>query len=371
MNHYIENIAAKNLHLMEVIQPRLASRFEPAPQHILPAQRGLQSFVSKDREPANAADRYSQDHDDRDASDHYSPDRYARVAARNIVGSSSALEVRDPDPSGHESIVETEKSFSSPVRGEGDTPASFEVARQTPSAPEEMTSGRSSIYRFSGLASPPETAPVPGTVQKVLEKNGLENRPPMEGPAPFAPTEEEQISRELSYGGKSTERITSDGRRSDKIVLFPSKEEKPVFPEQKPNLDLKSLDRLASRIVQREEEIMPIASIEVNEKKSGESGAKRDIRHKVVEPIAGIKPLMPSISPVMAASQPNAKSYFGPKRNEISEKVAKPETSASVQVTIGRIEIRAAPATTTPQRKRTEPPVMSLKDYLKNKRGSL
>ena len=64
-------------------------------------------------------------------------------------------------------------------------------------------------------------------------------------------------------------------------------------------------------------------------------------------------------------------SYFRPKRNEISDKVAKPETSAPVQVTIGRIEIRATPETAKPQRKRADPPVMSLEDYLKNKSGSL
>lgn len=362
MNHYLKNIAAKNLHLMDVIMPRLASRFEPASRHSLPAEWGLQSFVGKDIEPMNAEDRYSHDHNDRDPSDHFSPDHYARVAVRNIVRSSPALAVRSPDSSGHESIFETESARAAGLQSQqyrsmppiSETKTSFRA--------EEIAFDRSSVSR---LASPAETSPAPGTVQKTTKEIELKHRPPLEG---SAPTREEQIFREPGHKMKSARRRTSERPRPDGNVSLLSQEEKPVSPEQESNLSLKSVDRLASGIEPREEEIIPAALIEVNEKKSG---AKHDIRHKIIEPIASIKPLMPSISPVMVAAVSNSKSYFGPKRNEISEKVAKPETSASVQVTIGRIEIRAMPATATPQRKRTEPPVMSLEDYLKNKRGSL
>ena len=65
--------------------------------------------------------------------------------------------------------------------------------------------------------------------------------------------------------------------------------------------------------------------------------------------------------------QPRVKSYYEPKRWKM-EKVEKPEAMAPVQVTIGRIEIRATTASAPRQRIRADPPVMSLEDYLKIKR---
>ncbi len=363
MNHYLKNIAAKNLNLMEVIQPRLASRFEPAPQHILPAQKSLQSSVSRNGEYI-AEDEYAQDND---ASNHYALNNHAKVTAKNLVRSRPALVAGDPDSHGPETLVETESTgaarpqspqkrsmppisekrmpFSSSGQAEGDMQANFETSRQPslPSEGEGMTSDRSSILRFSGLASSRKTAPAREMVQKAIEKIGLEYQISPEEPSPFAPIEEKTIPLSIPEG-------------------------KHVSPEQKTDLILKVVDRSASKIGQRKEEVMPHVSIEKNEQKSG---TEHGIRQKTGELIAGTKPSKPLVSPGMVAAQPYVKSYFRSEGNGILDMVAKPETSASVQVTIGRIEIRATPATATPQRKRADHPVMSLEDYLKIKRGSL
>ena len=342
MNHYIKSIAAKNLHLMEVIQPRLASRFEPTSQRFLPDERSLHNSMSRDVEPTNSADQFAQDHD---ASNHYAPDSYTKVAARNIVvRSSPALAAGNPDSPGPEALVEKEP-FSSSGQAEGDMQANFETSRQPslPSEGEGMTSDRSSILGFSGLASSRKTAPAREMVQKVIEKIGLEYQISPEEPSPFAPIEE-------------------------KIIPLSIPEGKHVSPKQKTDLILKAVDRSAYKIGQRKEEVMPHVSIDKNEQKSG---TEHGIRQKSRELIAGTKPSKPSVSPGMVAAQPHVKSYFRSEGNEILDKVAKPETSAPVQVTIGRIEIRATPATATPQRKRADHPVMSLEDYLNIKRGSL
>jgi hypothetical protein len=377
MNHYIKSIAAKNLHLMEVIQPRLASRFEPTPQRFLPAESSLRKSVSRDVEPINSADQFAQDHE---ASNHYAPDSYTRVAARNIALRSPAA--GNPDSPGPEALVDAESTvaarpqrkqdrtiqpifapkerFSSLGQGDGDLQANFETSRQSSLPSAGMISDRSSILGFSGLVSSPETAPALEAVQKVTGNIGLENRSSREEPSPSATSEEEQTSRKLSYERKSTSR-TSEGTRPEEIVPISD-------PEQKQNLSLKAVDLPVIRIMQREEEIVPMASIEDIEKKRGIVGG---VRHETVVPIARIKPLSQPVSPGMVAAQPYVKSYFKKERNKILDRAAKPEQAAPVQVTIGRIEIRATPTTAIPQRKHAEPSVMSLEDYLKIKRGSL
>ncbi len=377
MNHYIKSIAAKNLHLMEVIQPRLASRFEPTPQRFLPAESSLRNSVSRDVEPINSLDQFAQDCE---ASNHYAPDSYTKVAARNIVSRSPAA--GNPDSPGPEALVDVESTgaarpqrkqdrtiqpisepkerFSSSGQREGDWQANFETSRQSSLPLKGTSSDRSSILGFSGLVSSPETAPSLETVQKVTGNIGPEYRSSPEEPSPSAHFEEEQTSRKLSYERKSTRR-TSEGPRPEKIVPI-------SVPEQNQNLSLKVVSLPVSRIMQREEEIVPMASIEDIEKKRGATGG---IRHETVVPIARIKPLTQPVSPGMVAAQPYVKSYFKQELNKILDMAAKPELAAPVQVTIGRIEIRATPTTAIPQRKHAEPSVMSLGDYLKIKRGSL
>lgn len=382
MSHYLKNIAAKNLNLTEVIRPRLASRFEPAPKHILPAERSLQG---PDGEPAIALHVYAQDND---ASNYNSLDNHAKATAKNLVRSRSALADQDPDSSGPATLAETESNrarrpqssqkrsmlpiyerkmpFSPSVQSEGDMQANFETARLNFLPPEEITSGHSSISGSFGMASSPGTDNAREMVQKAKEKIGREYQTSPQEPSPFAPIEEDQTTSRLGNEMKSTGR-TSRGPRQEQIVSLSIPEGKQVSSE-KTDLILKVVDRSISEIRQRKEEVASHGSIEKNEQKIG---TERSIRQKTAELIAGLKPLMPLVSPGMVAAQPYVKSYFKQEGNEIPYKVANPENSAPVQVTIGRIEIRATPATATPQRKRADPPVMSLEDYLKIKRGSL
>jgi hypothetical protein len=200
-------------------------------------------------------------------------------------------------------------------------------------------------------------------VRKAERKAGRERRPEPEEAAHFAPVEEEHPSKEPVRLKKLTARRTSNGFQPEETVLPSIPEEKRISMKQEP--DPEPVDRLAPRIIRPEAGIVPLGSLGENEKKRGiEDG----IGHKNVEPNTGIKPSVPSASSGMIRVQPRVKSYFEPKRNEMSEKVEKPETVAPVQVTIGRIEIRATTASAPRQRIRADPPVMSLEDYLKIKR---
>jgi hypothetical protein len=384
MNHFLNNIAAKNLHMMDVIKPRLASRFEPGSHHTLPAYKNFQSYVSGDDRPSNAAD---QNAPDRYAADQDAFDRYAKVSARNIARSSPAPAAEDSDSSGHETIDQAEsikatrlrsqpyrnlspitepnKPFSSSGQIHANIPATLKTVRHMPSASSEVTkSDRSLISESSGMVSSHQTSPEPRMVQKVVEKARSEH--PFLEPMPFTSVEEKQISGEPGVEQKPIKKRTLETKRPEGIVLLAPGEEEQVSTEQK--ADRKALDRPAPKNMRLQEEIVPTISVEEN----GKIGAmKNGIRHKTGEPNNSIKPLTSSASPGMVVAQPYVKSHLRPKRDELSDKATKPELAAPVQVTIGRIEIRATPATAAPQRKRTEPPVMSLEDYLKIKRGSL
>jgi hypothetical protein len=327
MNHYLQNIAAKNLHQIEVIQPRLASRFEPEPHHILPAYRNFQTSVRGDDGPSNVSDLYNRDHY---ASNHYASDNQQEVTTRNMPRSSPALEAEDLDSSGHETLIEivsakapglnspqyrhqqpiskTIEPFSS-SQSQADMPANRETVRSTSSLLGGNTPDLPSIPASSRMVSPHQTAPDIKIAQKAIRKSRPEHQPLSEEPMPFAPVEERQTAGEPNHERKAIKRRTWESRRPQKIVPLAVVREEQMSMEHKPNL--KALDR------------------------------------------------------------PAVMSYFGTKQNEILGKLLKPETTASVQVTIGRIEIKATPEAATSQRKRAEPPVMSLEDYLKIKRGSL
>lgn len=387
MNNYLKNIAAKNLHVMEVIQPRLAARFEPVLHHALPISWSLQNSLQGDDGPSCAADGHPQDPGELNQYPlNLQPGVVARQdVARKMVRSIPNIAAREQGLSGQDPSAEIGSSRKTGQEGrqrrqrnsmqtlselkelsiqpelrEYATPNALDSARIIPQ-PEETTSRRSSIFASSRMANPSETSPELREVRKAERKAGRERRPEPEEAAPFVPVEEEHPSKEPVRLKKLTARRTSNGFQPEETVLPSIPEEKRVSMKQEP--DPEPVDRRAPRIIRPEAENVPLGSIGENKKKGIEDGIGR----KNVEPNIGIKPSVPSASSGMIRVQPRVKSYYEPKRWKMEE-VEKPEAMASVQVTIGRIEIRATTASAPRQRIRADPPVMSLEDYLKIKR---
>lgn len=82
-------------------------------------------------------------------------------------------------------------------------------------------------------------------------------------------------------------------------------------------------------------------------------------------------PNLPAVRPVSAGgviAQPQVVS--APRREPAQPDPVRPEPAPVIQVTIGRIEVRATPPATRPARSaRTTPPVMSLEEYLRGRNG--
>lgn len=366
---------------MEMIQPRLAAHFEPALHYVLPTRWGLQNTSSWDDGRSDVADQNLQG---LDKSNNHTLNLNPRVVARNIVRSIPIIAARERDLSGQDPSAEIGSSRTSRQEGrqrrqrnsmqtlselkepsiqpglrEGAKPNDFGSARITPQ-PEETPSRRSSIFASSRMASPSDPSPELREVRKAERKAGRERRHEPEKAAPFALVEEEHPSEEPVHLKMLNVRRKLDGLQPEETVL-------PSIPEEKRLLmkpDPEPVDRPAPRIIRPEAEIVPLGSIRENENRGIEDG----FGHKNVEPNIGIKSSVPSASSGIIRVQPRVKSYFETKRNEISEKVEKPEAVAPIQVTIGRIEIRATTTSATRQRIRADPPVMSLEDYLKIKR---
>jgi hypothetical protein len=77
------------------------------------------------------------------------------------------------------------------------------------------------------------------------------------------------------------------------------------------------------------------------------------------EPAPTLVVVRPQVTPAPRA---------GPEAWSAPEAVGKQEPAPTIQVTIGRIEIRATPPpASTPKRERSKPPVMSLDEYLRQR----
>lgn len=101
---------------------------------------------------------------------------------------------------------------------------------------------------------------------------------------------------------------------------------------------------------------------------------KRSTQHVLVErPAARAEPSPPTIGrvePTLTRAahtvmvQPHVASYVNPAVPASIEPLDAPQPAPTIQVTIGRIEVRATPPSALPQSKRLTPPVMSLDEYL-------
>ncbi len=370
MNNFLKNIAARSLNQMDVIQPRLAGRFEAAPSLNLPRERA-RDYLQKDYLPGDMGHSRGDGWQTRDVErlNHHPDDPQVTASGENI--SRSILTVRTMEKEGQQhqfvsELMETRKPSIASGLEEDSMRHDIRADSIIPIPRKETTSSRSPIYA-SSLSSisqetlkPPEKIQDPGREAKPEGQSTKKEAPPIASIKKGASYNEPVDVKVLASKG-------SDILPPEEKAPRTQEEERiPLMPE--PPKSLKKAGVLASRIIRREIEIIPLKSIEVDETEKGMEGR---IDWDSSEPVASFEPSMPPASPVLTMARPRVKSYFESKMKEMPERAVMQEEAAPVLVTIGRIEVKATNESAKPQRVRASPPVMSLDDYLEIKRGSL
>lgn len=448
MNH-LGNLISRNLNQMEVIRPRLASRFEPLHQDSRPsfrdATRLVQEEVGEKRRPAR-----DPTSNVRDASfwNRFSGPDFA-FQMQEASGQSTS---RRPERSG---IIQESSQSNKSLQPEVDSrsPISTMVERVAKlSDKDQADDDRTSRLLRSSFANPltfSSAVPYParhqksgqrrsekGIDQETADEARTEERAFLETHGPGKENDVEAYRKTTGPGIRGVEAteaksesslnarvaaIQSDQEKADESGTEeraflenhgPGKENdegvyrKTMGPgiREGETIEAKSEPRLHSRevaAIQSDQEpdhslldhglrISVEASVGSIETKELESegippqkenatrhssqdgkirGQKKDIHHKVEDKSDLFESEQPRISPNTVVARPIIKSYLPPKK--IEEKTTSLEREPDVLVTIGRIEVKAIPLATVSQRKQERSQVISLEDYLKDKRGGL
>jgi len=282
-----------------------------------------------------------------------------------LISSTSTMEQEGLQHQSMPEFMDTRKSSNASGKEEGSLRQGIHADSITSNLPEETIFSRPSIHASSRSESS----------QKILQPSEIMLEPggdarerllsPKRERAPFAAAIKEDSYSELvnlrERAGKAPDVLPPE----EKASRIQEEEQISLMPE--PEKSLKDGGILLSSIISRETEVTPLQPIRVNE---AEKGIDVRIGWDSSEPAAGVEPSVPPASPATRV-KPRLKSYFEPKKEKMPEKAAIREVTQAVQVTIGRIEVKATNESAKPQKVRASPPVMSLDDYLKIKRGSL
>jgi hypothetical protein len=320
MNSFLKNLAAKNLHKAEVIQPRLASRFEPMPQNNWPNIRHMHGLEREEMNEKSTAKR--------------APTSQVRDAAKARIMSDPVLPSSKQEPPGHAVSTAFEvaaepnryqRSLQLAARRKSPFPS---IEQRVPDGPDDIEAGQSA-YALADATMPVRLAT--DESQKEIERPKYKQEP----------------------SGEEFEPLTS----AEQHGHFSPHEEEKILPEP----------ALIPRAIEKPK-IEQMPSLETVHSKSNEYEEKRlekGIEHKDNVRIAPLEKGRTLISPRMIVAQTAVKKYSQLENGEIKEKTTNPGTKPEVMVTIGRIEVKAMPLATISQRKKEKPPVTSLEDYLK------
>jgi hypothetical protein len=389
MNH-LRNLAAKNLHQVEVIQPRLASRFETMHQNNWP---NIKHIPSMERDDMGEVSRSST-----------GPVFYVRDASPARTISRHVYSSAEREPFGH--VVSAEPATSGVVQNRGRNDRSLQPVAEAKSPipfperkvmdiSENAAAGKAEASQFahSSIGTPMDVSSiipassrqsksrqkgiVPGITQDAGDKARSEIKLSAEvdfakkgddtgyGIIPKPGIKEEESEKSKSEQKPSKVEI-APLQSAEKVMHFSLNQEKRILAE--PTLKQRDIEKPKSEQKLSWKETVPLRS---NQDKEKMKDPKKDIQHKDRERSASFELERPIISPRMTVARPTVKNYLESKKREIEEKMTRLETKPDVLVTIGRIEVRAMPLATISQRKQEKPPVTSLEDYLKNKPGGL
>ncbi|MGH7495330.1 MAG: hypothetical protein ACREOO_23465 [bacterium] len=301
MSDYLSNLSARSLNLAPVLQPRLASRFEP----LLSATSPRPAWQTVD-EPAVAEFR----------------GELVNVETRHKDLSSTPA--RDfSRPQRHEMPMHEHPHFDAPLRP---MTAHLRSPDQPPAA------GPVSVV------SPIHTAP------SMLQPRPMQHAD-LQGPKSQPPNP-----------------ILATGRDETPTAPFRNQSEtynRPVFEPAVPHAVIEhAAESVTPRTAMAQDEAASLRS-------SGEEPRPRKFLRSATP---ADQRLVQSI-PARIVVQPHIASYVEQAMPASPQSLETPKPAPTIQVTIGRIEVRATPPVTQPQRQRSAPQVMSLDEYLRQRAG--
>jgi hypothetical protein len=326
MNGYLNNLAQRSMDLGNRVEPRLPSMFEAAAVNVGPAPKvdGRVEPYEEDATAASAA-----------AADHVKPERTNdRVSADPMEKTTSRVEDSTPTP----------------VSSQPDHSEAASVESLTLSVPEKTREVIAESQAEAHVTKrPPE---VENPLPEMHEERVVETHVPVEhaGLAPFSPQSQiETTTRvELDQPAEVTD-VAPPAQRSDRQTA-PLAPRKTAPFESRPNDETAQSDG-------------PIELEAFVDDPVNTSGLPVDARV--------FQSLDPSVSiPRQVTPTPWRDVRSQPGRWARRRLAGPTEPEPSINVTIGRIEIRAVPADNrkTTSTRRSESPVMPLDEYLKKQR---
>lgn len=341
MSAYLKNLAAKNLQIAEVIRPRLPSIFEPerlqmrrtfdpSPEPVNDKVRDFRSFRIGDdagmkSEPGPVFPATDQSSDPSTSALSISNEPDMRRVARD-----KRKELKWPFPFG---------SYLPAGDASSDRTDPLRIKTETTTLPDLFASFQVPVANRNALS--------PGRDREEKKRIGSENRISGEAFNPF---------------------LISD----DNVAPKPKEMEESIW-HNVPNGGVSpapwSTAEIAVGLKERtvsDRSATPSPVEEKDMRGSSGQGIKREIRDKA----SGWQLMKKDPGFVSAVVQPTVRIHTGREGNARGERMARAEIKPEVQVTIGRIEVKASPTAAISQRKRNCPPEMSLDEYLKGKRGS-
>ena len=342
MSAYLKNLAAKNLQIAEVIRPRLPSIFEPerlqmrrtfdpSPEPVNDKVRDFRSFRIGDdagmkSEPGPVFPATDRSSDPSTSALSFSNEPDMRRVARD-----ERKELKWPSPFG---------SYKLPAGDAGsDRTDPLRIKTETTTPPDLFASFQVPVANRNALS--------PGRDQEEKKRIGPENRISGEAFAPLLISGDTAASRQREIEESIWNNVPNGG----------------VSPA------LRAAAETAVGLEERTMSDRSKAPSSVEEKKM-RSIPGQGIKHEIRDKAPGWQWMKNGPGFVSAVVRPTVRIHTGREGNARGEWMAKAEIKSEVQVTIGRIEVKAAPTAAISQRKRNRLPEMSLDEYLKGKRGS-
>ncbi len=345
MSDYLSNLASKSLNLTAVIQPRPVSVFEPSPVARWPASghcfglgtvggeeaSGERVFDAPSRPPDTGQQRLG---DLSVIPDWRSRQSIGQERPMPAPALPQSTEIRPEQPASQPGRAEAQPISSrtpGPISPPG--PPRMDRPTFTPTAPSHETDGRPS--RSVERQRRPERQPAPGAERPASTQASV----PILGP----------IVAQLS-GGRVPQQPEPDQAT---LTPTPASEEMGATPPR------------TTPEGESQRALKPLIQHIVTERISSPAEPPR-----TAHPLPELSPVRQTYPPIPGTivARPETRSYIEAKPPAHFEMPARREPPPTIQVTIGRIEVRATPpAAPSPRTQRPKPPVMSLDEYLRKR----
>ncbi len=328
MSFYLNHIAALSLNMAKTIQPRLPGVFEAAPEINQAANEPAEAWNIEHAAPKQELRPEPLAQENHNTPKPLSADRFVNTAEQNpaplpvhelptnplmvAVSNNPQPEISSHPASSPQPLPEIQTTNSAPL-GQNNTPQISEIEAVKPNIQKQAE-------HFQ-----------PVTALKTADEN-----PVTQPSVRYKPAVEKIIEHTV------IERVLIE--RGDNITPVLTKHKDPAeqpkqstFDSPKPNV---------------------AADIPVTPKISQHS------------PVADLSQANPVAAPAKSVLEPRIQAHTPPKETPKIEELGNPHTEPTIQVTIGRIEIRATQNTDkTPAKPRTASTTLSLDDYLKQRNG--